>query len=46
MSVVKNAGRALLMSAILSAPAFAQVPMPKVPQVPMVPMVPKVPGAL
>ena len=47
MSVVKNVGRALMMSAILSSPAFAQAPMapmvPKVPMVPMVPMVPEVP---
>ena len=44
MSVVKNAGRALMMSAILSAPAFAQVP--RVPEVPMVPMVPMVMPAI
>src|SRR5829696_1120281 len=47
MIVVKIAGRALMMSAILSAPAFAQgraVPVvPMVPAMPMMPMAPMVP---
>ena len=34
MSVVKNAGRAMMIAAVLSVPAFAQVPRnPEVPRV-------------
>ena len=46
MSVVKNAGRAMMIGAFLSMPALsiAQVPVPRVPQVPQVPMVlPEIP---
>ena len=38
MSVVKITGRALMMSAILSAPAFAQTGVPVVPETPAAPM--------